>query len=80
MGLFNKVMAKQDSDIEEFLNTIDEEPEENYEDADAFVKPMDLISEADLKTYGADYYFVKPLEVDKLRQALRTCLSKERRL
>ena len=40
----------------------------------------DLISEADLKTYGADYYFVKPLEVDKLRQALRTCLSKERRL
>ncbi|MCX6801001.1 MAG: cell division protein SepF [Candidatus Diapherotrites archaeon] len=47
MGLFNKVMSKQDSDIEEFLNTIDEEPEENYEDADAFVKPMDLISEAD---------------------------------
>lgn len=47
MGLFNKVMSKQDSDIEEFLNTIDEEPEESYEDADAFVKPMDLISEAD---------------------------------
>ncbi len=47
MGLFNRVMSKQDSDIEEFLNTIDEEPEESYEDADAFVKPMDLISEAD---------------------------------
>ena len=40
----------------------------------------DLISEAEIKTFGADYYFVKPLELDKLRDALRNCLSKERRL
>ncbi len=48
MGLFNKVMAKEEGvDIEEFLNTLDEEPEETYDNADAFVKPMDLIVETD---------------------------------
>ena len=34
----------------------------------------DLISEEDLKTYGADYFFLKPLELDKLREAVRKCL------
>lgn len=40
----------------------------------------DLISEAELKTFGADFYFVKPLDLNKLRDALKKCLSKERRL
>ena len=48
LGLFSKVMAKDEGvDIEEFLNTLDDEPEETYENADAFVKPMDLIVETD---------------------------------
>ena len=34
----------------------------------------DLITEADLKTYGASYFFLKPLELDKLREAVRRCL------
>jgi hypothetical protein len=41
-------MTKEDGvNIEEFLNTLDEEPEETYDNADAFVKPMDLIVETD---------------------------------
>jgi uncharacterized protein len=48
LGLFNKVMAKEEGvNIEEFLNTLDEEPEETYDNADAFVKPMDLIVDTD---------------------------------
>lgn len=48
MGLFSKVMTKEEGvNIEEFLNTLDDEPEETYENADAFVKPMDLIVETD---------------------------------
>ncbi len=35
-----------------------------------------LISEADIKQYGADYFFVKPLELDQLRDAVRDCLSR----
>ena len=34
----------------------------------------DLITETAVKTYGADYFFLKPLELDKLRDAVRTCL------
>jgi len=34
----------------------------------------DRITEAAAKTYGADYVFLKPLELDKLRDAVRTCL------
>jgi DNA-binding NtrC family response regulator len=34
----------------------------------------DLLSEHDLKAYGADFYFVKPLELDKFRGAVRSCL------
>jgi DNA-binding NtrC family response regulator len=39
----------------------------------------DLISESEVKTIGADFYFVKPLDLQKLRDALRLCLSKQRR-
>jgi len=34
----------------------------------------DLVSEEELKVYGADYFFLKPLELDKLREAVRKCL------
>lgn len=34
----------------------------------------DIISEEDVKAYGADYFFLKPLELDKLREAVRKCL------
>jgi DNA-binding NtrC family response regulator len=33
-----------------------------------------LITEMDIKHYGADYYFQKPLELDLLRDAVRKCL------
>jgi two-component system, NtrC family, response regulator HydG len=36
-----------------------------------------LISEADIRHYGAAYLFVKPLELDQLRSAVRECLSRE---
>lgn len=36
----------------------------------------DLIPEADIKHYGAEYLFVKPLELDQLRDALRDCLKR----
>lgn len=48
MGFFNKVMTKEENvDIEDFLNNLDEVEEESYENADAFVKPMDLVVDAD---------------------------------
>ena len=34
----------------------------------------DVVTEKEVKTYGADYYFLKPLELDRLRDALRKCL------
>ncbi len=49
MGFFNKVMTKDEGvDLEDFLNNLDEVQEESYDDADAFVKPMDLIVDADV--------------------------------
>ncbi len=33
-----------------------------------------LIPEEDIKHYGAEYLFVKPLELDQLREAVRNCL------
>lgn len=49
MGFFNKVMAKNEGvDLEDFLNNLDEVQEETYEDADAFVKPIDLVVDADV--------------------------------
>ena len=35
----------------------------------------DKIKEQDIKTYGADYLFVKPLELSKLDAAIESCLS-----
>lgn len=35
----------------------------------------DLVTEEDAKMFGADYFFLKPLELDKLREAVRTCLG-----
>ncbi len=34
-----------------------------------------LITEEDIRVYGADYYFLKPLELDSLRDAVRKCLQ-----
>lgn len=50
MGLFDKVMSKKEQpvDLEEFLNNLDEVEDEHIEDADAFVKPMDLVVDADV--------------------------------
>lgn len=48
LGFFNKVMTKTDSvDLEDFLNNLDQVQEENYENADALVKPLDLSTDAD---------------------------------
>jgi uncharacterized protein len=50
MGLFNKVMTKEEGvDIEDFLNNLDDVEEESYDDADAFVKPMDLVVDSDVE-------------------------------
>jgi DNA-binding NtrC family response regulator len=35
----------------------------------------DQINESDLKKYGADYFFIKPLELSKLDKAIETCLK-----
>ncbi len=49
MGFFNKVMTKEENvDIEDFLNNLDDVEEESYDDADAFVKPMDLVVDSDI--------------------------------
>lgn len=34
------------------------------------------IPEADIKLYGAEYFFVKPLDLDQLRDAVRDCLGR----
>jgi DNA-binding NtrC family response regulator len=33
-----------------------------------------LVAEEDARRAGADYYFLKPLELDQLREAVRKCL------
>ncbi len=35
-----------------------------------------LVSEDDARHYGADYYFVKPLELTQIRNAVRKCLNR----
>ena len=49
MAFMEKLMGtkKEDVDIEEFLNHLDTEEENPYEDADALVKPVSLQSEED---------------------------------
>ena len=39
--------TRQEIDIEEFLNNLDAQQDDPYEDADAFVKPVSLQSEQD---------------------------------
>ncbi len=39
----------------------------------------DKINESDLKTYGVDYLFIKPLELGKLDKAIESCLSRQKR-
>jgi len=34
----------------------------------------EVVSEKDARAFGADYFFVKPLELDKLRDAIKDCL------
>lgn len=36
----------------------------------------DVVSERDAKTFGADYFFLKPLDIERLRDAMRKCLSR----
>ncbi len=48
VAFVHKVFKRDDGiDIEEFLNTLDVEEETMYEDADAFVKPMTLVTQED---------------------------------
>lgn len=48
MAFMEKLIGKGDEiDIEEFLNNLDSEDEDPYEDADAFVKPISLQNEED---------------------------------
>ncbi|MCE1188445.1 MAG: response regulator [Ignavibacteria bacterium] len=35
----------------------------------------EYISEAEAKIFGADYFFTKPLELNKMREVLRACLK-----
>jgi DNA-binding NtrC family response regulator len=35
---------------------------------------VDVLRDHEVKAYGADYLFLKPLELDKLREAVRKCL------
>jgi len=49
MAFFEKVLKRSDGniDIDEFLNNLDVEEENAYEDVDAFVKPVALQTERD---------------------------------
>ena len=48
MAFMEKLIGKgEEIDIEEFLNNLDAEDDDPYEDADAFVKPISLQSEED---------------------------------
>jgi len=35
----------------------------------------DIINEQDAKEFGADYFFLKPLDLNKLRDAVHKCLN-----
>ncbi len=50
MAFLEKVLKKEEGiDIEDFLNNLDADDESVYEEADAFVKPMSLTTEADIE-------------------------------
>ncbi len=40
----------------------------------------DTVSEAELKSYGAEYLFVKPLELKELQRAVRSCLQRNEKM
>jgi len=49
MAFLERVLKKEEGlDIEDFLNNLDAEDETIYEDADAFVKPITLATDADI--------------------------------
>lgn len=51
MTFLEKVLKREEGiDIEGFLNNLDAEDETIYEDADAFVKPITLTTEADAQS------------------------------
>mgnify|MGYP002639491654 CR=1 FL=1 len=50
MAFLEKIIRKDEEiDIEEFLNNLDESDENIYDDAEAFVKPMDLSGNEDIE-------------------------------
>lgn len=51
MGFLDKVFTKktEDADVEDFLNTLDVEEEAMVEDADAYVKPINLVQDSDVQ-------------------------------
>lgn len=50
MAFLEKVLKKNDEiDIEDFLNNLDADDETLYEDADAYVKPLTLATDADIE-------------------------------
>jgi len=53
VGFLKKVFENkkaEEIDIEEFLNTLDDEEDNLYEEADAYVKPISLQTEEDVVT------------------------------
>jgi len=56
MSFIGKILNKSQNDsvdVEEFLNTIDTETQE-VEEADAYIKPMSLKADTDLKTIAKE--------------------------
>lgn len=50
MAFMEKLIGKKEEvDIEDFLNNLDSEEDDPYEGAEAFVKPMNLATEEDVK-------------------------------
>lgn len=55
MAFLDKVFRKSDDvDVEEFLNNLDVEEESVYDDADAFVKPINLTKDQDAEVVKAE--------------------------
>jgi SepF-like predicted cell division protein (DUF552 family) len=57
MAFIEKMLKKsksEDVDIEDFLNNLDVSEEEMYDDADAYVKPIMLKADTDLKSIAKE--------------------------
>jgi len=51
MAFLEKVLGKKGGiDVDDFLNTLDSQDENLYEDAEAFVKPLSLATDVDADT------------------------------